>query len=108
MIKVTVVLGLAATMFAIVLSMRTGHFWVYIVAALGCWAVVIWTGHRRDANHGGSLFLSSRYVEIARSAAWLRHGLEVLGLSPIHGSGNRTMNSLPCAGPSLWASTRPP
>jgi hypothetical protein len=44
MIKVTAVLGLAAMMFVLVLSMRTGHFWLYVLAALGCWAMAIWTG----------------------------------------------------------------
>jgi hypothetical protein len=43
MIKVTAVLGLAAMMFVFVLSMRTGHFWLYLLAALGCWAMAIWT-----------------------------------------------------------------
>ena len=43
MIRATAVIGLAAMMFVVVLSMRAGHFWVYIVAALGCWAVAIWT-----------------------------------------------------------------
>lgn len=43
MIRATAVLGLAAMMFVVVLSMRAGHFWVYIVAALGCWTVTIWT-----------------------------------------------------------------
>jgi hypothetical protein len=43
MIKVTAVLGLVATMFALVLSVRTGHFWLYLVATLGCWAMAIWT-----------------------------------------------------------------
>jgi hypothetical protein len=44
MIKITAVLGLAAMMFLLVLSMRTGHFWLYLLAALGCWAMAIWTG----------------------------------------------------------------
>jgi hypothetical protein len=43
-IKVTAVLGLAATVFIFVLSMRTGYFWLYLLAALGCWTIAIWTG----------------------------------------------------------------
>ena len=65
-------------------------------------------GHRRDANHGRSLLLASRQAQMAQSGVSLRHGLEALSSSLLHGSGNRTMNSLPCPGPSLWASTRPP
>ena len=44
MIKVAVVLGLAALIFVVVLSMRTGHFWLYILATLGYWGIVVWTG----------------------------------------------------------------
>jgi hypothetical protein len=44
MIKVMAVLGLAAMSFGLVLSMRTGHFWFYVPAALGCCAMAIWTG----------------------------------------------------------------
>jgi hypothetical protein len=43
MIRTTAVLGLAAMMFVVVLSLRTGHFWLYVVAALGCWVMTIWT-----------------------------------------------------------------
>jgi hypothetical protein len=42
-IKVTAILGLAAMTFGLILSLRTGHFWLYVVAALGCWVMAIWT-----------------------------------------------------------------
>jgi hypothetical protein len=43
MIKVTAVLGLTATMFELVLSMRTDHYWLYLLANLGWWVMAIWT-----------------------------------------------------------------
>jgi hypothetical protein len=42
-LKATAILGLGVATFAmILLRLRAEHFWVYLVAALGCWVLVIW------------------------------------------------------------------
>ena len=46
MIKVTAVLGLAAMIFVLVLSMRTGHFWLYVLPP---WAVGPWRSGRASS-----------------------------------------------------------
>jgi hypothetical protein len=42
LLKVTAILGLGAMAFALALALRATHFWLYLIAALGCWAMVIW------------------------------------------------------------------
>jgi hypothetical protein len=42
-LKVTAVLVLDVMIFVFVLSIRADHFWLYLCAVLGCWAVAIWT-----------------------------------------------------------------
>jgi hypothetical protein len=41
-LKGAAILGLAVVTFAMVLKLRGEHFWLYLVAALGCWAILIW------------------------------------------------------------------
>jgi len=42
-LKVTAILGLGPMAFAMALTLRADHFWLYLIAALGCWANLIWT-----------------------------------------------------------------
>jgi hypothetical protein len=41
-LKVTASLGLATVIFALVLTLRASHFWLYILAGLGCWTMALW------------------------------------------------------------------
>jgi hypothetical protein len=35
-------LGIGIAVFALALSLRQEHFWVYVLAALACWVVFLW------------------------------------------------------------------
>ncbi len=41
-LKVSVVLGLGAAAFLLILPLRAGHYWLYLLMALGCWNMAIW------------------------------------------------------------------
>ena len=55
--KVTVVLGASTLASALALKLRTDYFWLYLIAALGCWAVVIWATMVAMRIMGASYFL---------------------------------------------------
>jgi hypothetical protein len=40
--KVTVLMGLAGVIFALVLTLRASYFWFYLLAVLGWWTMAIW------------------------------------------------------------------
>ena len=42
LLKATVILGLGTAAFVLILPLRAGHFWLYLLMALGSWGLEIW------------------------------------------------------------------
>jgi hypothetical protein len=40
--KTSVIVGLGAADFVLILPLRAGYFWLYLLLALGCWGLAIW------------------------------------------------------------------
>jgi len=42
LLNVSAILGSGAAAFLLILPLRAGHYWLYLVLALGCWGLAIW------------------------------------------------------------------
>jgi hypothetical protein len=43
LLKASVIVGLGAASFVLILPLRASHYWLYLLMALGCWGLAIWS-----------------------------------------------------------------